>query len=379
MAWLVFAPVTTGAAAHYRVSGTTIGILSELFPLLYVLLAVPAGRAVDGSLRKWLGAGAVLSALGAVVRLGGTSRSGFAWVMAGQIIVAAAQPLLLNSVIALARRYLKPEDRPVGIALGSAGTFLGFVLAFVTGGALGAGRSGLLLVLGAAYATVGGAVLLVALAKSPCPFASEPSVTSAGWAEVRRLWGDPVMRGLVYFVFVGFGVFVSITTWAQPLLQPAGVNTTTADTLLTVMVLIGVGTSALLPPVVARKGIQLGALVTAGVATIAGCALLAAVPSVATAAVALGLVGFFLLPGLPVMLEIAERRCGEGAAAGAGLLWLAGNAGGIVVAVVSGAFEGTPWLAFSTLAVVVALAAPTAGRLRGRLALVPAPGASPAR
>jgi predicted MFS family arabinose efflux permease len=367
MAWLAFAPVTTGAAAHFRVSTSTIGLLSEIFPLLYVLLAMPAGRAVDRSLGNWLGTGAVLSALGTVLRLAGTTRSGFAWVLAGQVVVAAAQPLLLNSVTALARRYLAPADRPVGIAICSAGTFLGFVLAFVTGAAIGAARVNDLLALGAAYAAVGGAVLVVALVRTPCPFGSERSSSLAGLAELRQLWGDPVMRGLVYFVFVGFGVFVSLTTWAQPLLKPAGVSTATADTLLTAMVIAGVVSSAVVPPFIARRGLQLPALVAGGVATIVGCGLLAAVPGVVGGAVGLCLVGLFLLPGLPVMLEVAERRSGDGAAAAAGLIWLAGQGGGIVVAVACGALEGTPWLAFSLLAVVVVSAVPAASHLRGRL------------
>lgn len=366
MAWLAFAPVTTGAAAHFRVSTSTIGLLSEIFPLLYVLLAMPAGRAVDRSLRKWLGTGAVLSAIGTVLRLAGTTRSGFAWVLAGQVVVAAAQPLLLNSVTALARRYLAPADRPVGIAICSAGTFLGFVLAFITGATIGA-RVNDLLLLGAAYAAAGGAALVVALVRTPCPFGGERSSSLAGLAELRQLWADPVMRGLVYFVFVGFGVFVSLTTWAQPLLQPAGVSTSTADTLLTAMVIAGVASSAVLPPVIARRGLQLPSLVAGGVATIVGCGLLAAAPGVVGGAVGLCLVGLFLLPGLPVMLEVAERRSGDGAAAAAGLIWLAGQGGGIVVAVACGALEGTPWLAFSLLAIVVVSAVPAASHLRGRL------------
>jgi cyanate permease len=290
-------------------------------------------------------------------------------VLAGQVVVAAAQPLLLNSVTALARRYLAPADRPVGIAICSAGTFLGFVLAFVTGAAIGAARVNDLLVIGAAYAAVGSAALVVALARTPFLSGSQRSSSLAGLAELRQLWADPVMRGLVYLVFVGFGVFVSLTTWAQPLLQPAGVSTGTADTLLTAMVIAGVVSSAVLPPAIARRGLQLPALVTGGVATIVGCVLLAAFPGVVGGALGLCLVGLFLLPGLPVMLEVAERRSGDGAAAAAGLIWLAGQGGGIVVAVACGALEGTPWLAFSLLAIVVVSAVPAATHLRGRLSV----------
>lgn len=369
MAWLTFAPVATGAARSFAVSTSTIGVLSEVFPLVYVLGAMPAARALDKSLRGWLAGGALLSALGTVVRLGGGGRSGFVWVMAGQVLVAAAQPLLLNAVVALARRYLVPADVPTGIAVGSAGTFLGFVLAFVVGGTIGSGHIGALLQVDVAYALAGAAVLAVALWRSPLPPGAIPGQSGAGLGELRRLWHDPVMRGLIYLVFVGFGAFVALVTWAQPLLQPAGVTTGTADGLLTLMVLAGVATSALLPTFIARRGRQLFALVAGGVATICGCLLLAVAPGVTSAAVALVVTGLLLLPGMPIMLEIAERVSTAGAAAGAGVLWLAGNAGGIVVSVVVGAVEGTPWLAFVALAGVIALAAPPAARLRGRLAV----------
>jgi predicted MFS family arabinose efflux permease len=299
---------------------------------------------------------------------GSHDAAGFAWVMAGQVVVAAAQPLLLNSVTALARRYLRPEDRPAGIAIGSSGTFVGFVLAFALGAVFGAARLDLLLVIGAAYAVAGAAVLVVVLVAVPCADQEQLRSALTGLREVRRLWSDPVLRRLLYFGFVGFGVFVSLTTWAQALLKPAGVSAATTDTLLMAMVLGGVVSSAVLPPVVAQKGLQLPALVTGGVMTIAACALLAAAPGVASGAAAMCAVGFFLLPGLPIMLEVAERRSGDAAVAAGALLWLAGQAGGIVVALVSGAVEGIPWLAFAVLAAVVVLVAPAAARLRGSLA-----------
>ncbi len=372
MAWLVFAPVTTGAAQHFHVPTSSIGLLSEVFPLVYVVLGLPAGRAVDRSLRTWLAVGAVLNVVGALLRLGGLSDQGFGWALAGQVLVAGAQPLMLNSVTALARHYLKPKDRPTGIAIGSGGTFTGFVLAFAAAAVLGAGRAGLLLVVGAVYAVVGSAALLLALWRSPAPFApAQGSAPAPQRGDVRRLLADPVMRGLVAFVFVGFGVFVSLTTWAQPLLQPAGVTAAMTDTLLGFMVLAGAISSAAVPPWVARRGWQLPTLVVGGVATIGACGLLALAPGVVDAGVSLFTVGVLLLPGLPVMLEVAERRCGHQAAAGAGLLWLAGNTGGIVVAVVAGLLEGSPDWAFTALALTVIAAVPAATRLRGRLSSSP--------
>ena len=73
MLWLTYAPITTGAAHHYGVSESAIGWLSELFPLLYVVLALPAGVALDRWFRPALMVGAVLTAIGGVVRLGWSS------------------------------------------------------------------------------------------------------------------------------------------------------------------------------------------------------------------------------------------------------------------------------------------------------------------
>ena len=47
--WLTFTPVTTPSAHFYGVSVSDIGWLSEIFPLLYVVLGVPAPR------RCWTG------------------------------------------------------------------------------------------------------------------------------------------------------------------------------------------------------------------------------------------------------------------------------------------------------------------------------------
>ncbi len=61
--------MTQDAARHFGVSIGAIGWLSQVFPLVYVLLAVPAGIALDRFLRPALVVGAVLTASGAFLRL----------------------------------------------------------------------------------------------------------------------------------------------------------------------------------------------------------------------------------------------------------------------------------------------------------------------
>ena len=164
MLWLTFTPITTPAAHHYGVSVNDIGWLSEIFPLLYVVLAVPAASLLDRWFRPALAAGAVLTAVGGVVRLGGDT---FAWALAGQLLIAIAQPLILNAVTGLASAYLSRSSRPLGIAIGSAGIFLGMLLSLVLGSAIGGAHLHTLLVIGAVFGVVAAVAMLVAFALSP--------------------------------------------------------------------------------------------------------------------------------------------------------------------------------------------------------------------
>ncbi len=136
MLWLTFAPVTTEAAKHYGVSVGAIGALSAVFPALYVLLAIPAGFALDRWFKGAVLVGAALTALGGLLRLVGDD---YTWVLVGQLVVAVAQPLVTNSVAKLAGAYTSEEDRPMAIAVCSAGLFAGLLLAFATGAAFGGG------------------------------------------------------------------------------------------------------------------------------------------------------------------------------------------------------------------------------------------------
>ncbi len=128
LVWLNFAGVTTVAAERYEVSENAIGWLAQVFPLLYVVLAIPAGLILDRWFRSGLIAGAVLTTLGALLRLVGDD---YGWLLAGQIVASVAQPLVLNAVTGITGRYLAKKDRPTGIAVGTASTFAGIMIAFL--------------------------------------------------------------------------------------------------------------------------------------------------------------------------------------------------------------------------------------------------------
>jgi predicted MFS family arabinose efflux permease len=153
-------------------------------------------------------------------------------------------------------------------------------------------------------------------------------------------------------------VFVALSTFAQPLLEPAGVDEATAGLILIANVVAGVVGCAVVPIWANRRGRELTVLTASLLVTAVACVLLGLVPGVVIGFLALALIGFGLLPALPIVLELTERRSGASEGTAAGLMWLAGNLGGLVVAAIVGVLVDQPLLAFLLLAVLSLLTLP---------------------
>jgi fucose permease len=95
-----------------------------------------------------------------------------------------------------------------------------------------------------------------------------------------------------------------------------------------------------------------------------GCVALAVVPGAVVGFLALLLVGLLLVPALPIVLELTERRAGEAEGTAAGLVWMAGNLGGLVIASIVGLLVDHPTPAFLVTAVAAVVAVPGALALR---------------
>ncbi len=353
--WLTYAPVTTAAAEHYDVSVTAIGWLANVFPLLYVVLAVPAGLALDRRPGAALGWGVALTAVGGLVRLVGDS---FGWALAGQLLVAVAQPFVLNAITGVVA-VLPERSRPTGIAIGSGGLFLGMVVALGAGAAVGGDQLVALMVGEAAVAVAAAAAFLLVRRSSPAPV----PVVSGEPGELRAVWTDPVLRRVAQLAFLGFGVFIGLVTWLQALLEPRGVSETEAGTIITVAVAVGAVGSMVVAAVFEDRGLEVLLLRLALVAAVVGCVLLAVASGVAVATVGAVLAVLALLTALPWLLSLCERRADGSVASATALLWLAGNLGGLLVAVVVGALVDYPAMAFLLMAAVALGALPL---VRGR-------------
>src|SRR5436305_1946429 len=170
------------------------------------------------------------------------------------------------------------------------------------------------------------------------------------------------MRTLSGLAFVGFGVFVVLATWLQTLLHPAGISEQSAGVLLVAMVVAGITGCALLPPLIARRGAERAFMRSAVLTSALGCAALGAFTMLGARAGVITLMGLIMLPALPVILTAAERLAGSAEGTAGAIIWMAGNFGGLVVALIVQGLVHHPLAAFLSMAAAPLLGVPLAAR-----------------
>jgi MFS family permease len=358
--WLSFAAIDTDAARVLHVDVATVGDLAIIFPFVYIVLALPTGRWLDARFGQALSAGAVLTGVGSLVRL--VSPASFAWQAAGMLVIAAGQPLVLNSITKVAARYFPAEERATAISIGTAALFVGILGAVLTAGPLfDAGGLPLLLAAQAAPSVLA-AVLVVITARAHPAYAEDPSVS----VSLRWLLRDRFMWTLAALVFIGMGTYNALATWLQPILDHFG-EAAAAGKLIAVLTFAGVLGAAVIPPAVAARDLRRAALLTALVASAVAFGASALEHNLIWLGAWFFLEGLLLLACLPVVLDWSEVHAGpERQGAAVGFLMMAGNLGGVVLALIVQAAVVNPYLALGVMGAAALAGLPVALRLPAR-------------
>ena len=252
-------------------------------------------------------------------------------------MIAAGQPLVLNSITKVAARYFAPEERATAISIGTAALFVGILAAVLMAGPLfDAGGLPLLLGVQAVPAVLATALVVIAL-RTPPAFPDDPAVSLS----LRWLAGDRFMWVLAALVFIGMGTYNAVATWLQPILAHFGEGAA-AGNLIAVMTFAGIIGAAVLPTSIAardrRREMLLAALVVSAVSFVA----IAVNHNVFWLGAWLFAQGFLLLASLPVVLDWSDVHAGpERQGAAVGFLMMSGNLGGLLLVLVVQALIGT--------------------------------------
>jgi predicted MFS family arabinose efflux permease len=358
--WLSYAFIATQAHRSMGVSVATVGDLAAIFPLMYVVLALPSGRWLDARFERALGVGAVLTGGGGLVRLLGPASFGLA--LTGQFVIAVGQPLVLNSITKVAARYFPEHERTTAISIGSVSLYVGILAAAVSSRPLyDAGGLRLGLITQAVVGTVAMVWVVLAL-RVPPSFRGDPAVAvSLRWlARDRFMW---VLAGLL---FVGMGVFNAVATWLDTIMSHFG-HAAASGYEFAILTIAGIIGAAVLPERAAMRDSRRRMLQVTLIVSAVAFGAIAAVHSVVFIGVVLAIQGFVLLAALPVVLDWSELHTGpERAGAAVGFLLLAGNLGGLVLLLLVQVVIGSPVAALGVLSLAALAGLALSTRLPAR-------------
>jgi predicted MFS family arabinose efflux permease len=360
--WISFASVSGRAAQAFHTTDLSIGLLVSVGPLCSAALSIPGGVIADrfGYRTPLLWAGLATSLFAFLRPLAG----GFPALLILTIGLLLPQPFLINAVADLVNRHFPEQEAATATGVGTMAIFLGITLGLV----VTPGLASMLGVRGSqvAFAAVSLAALGVfwRLTLGPVPDRLiSPEELSMRQALARVLRSATQWR-LSVALFLGFGLYLGITTWLEEMLKPRGIDETGAGLVAGTITIAGMVGSVLLGA--ASDGIRRRKpfLVTAGVAAAPTLWLLGHLGSLGPLVGAAFMLGFFLLAALPIAIAVASEDPSLGPQVGStavGVMLLAGNLGGAAMVIGMGMLKsargdfGAAVALISALAVVVAL------------------------
>jgi MFS family permease len=133
--WLTHAPIARAADVYYKghfnpSSFFNIDFLASSYMFFYIIICIPASYFIDTfGIVKGVGLGAILTMTGAVIKaVAGTS---YYTVMTGQIILAIAQPFVINAATAVTARWFPVRERALATGFATLALYLGILIAML--------------------------------------------------------------------------------------------------------------------------------------------------------------------------------------------------------------------------------------------------------
>jgi sugar phosphate permease len=342
--WLNFAAIDTFIEERFSITASSVMWFTLVFPLVQVLLSMPAGMVIDKKGFKYgVGIGALFTGVFAMLRLVNTDS--FTVLLISQIGIAIGQPFVLNGVTKLVVTWFPQKEEATAVGLGSLALLVGMMVVLGATPALVQylGFETMLLIYGALG--VLGILLFFLLAKpqpATPPREIEVQQEITGWQGIKHIlkMRDFVILGFI--ALVGIGVFNGLATWLEKILNELHqIPMTDAGIISAILVLSGILGCIIIPlisdKIMRRKPFLLLASAIGAVSIIA----LMVAKGYAANMVNGIFLGFFLISALPIMLTMSAEITGARfAGISVGYLQLLGNAAAVAIVPIMESMRG---------------------------------------
>jgi predicted MFS family arabinose efflux permease len=334
LAWLTFAPITTDTAALFHVTEFDVSLLSLVWPVVFVILAIPVGIFIDKKgFTISIRIAAVFLAVFSVLRIAAPLMdNNFTVLLISSTGAAVSQPFIFGSITKLAVSWFPQRERGLATGLGTIGLFLGMMLALILIPFLylGLGIAKMLMVLGLLCCAGAFFFFIIGREGTMTDLAESENFTLKDLLTLSKRRDFAILE---YGFFVTIGGFTAILTWLQVMLNSLhGISIDDAG-IIGGMIIIGGIIGSIAIPALSDKihKIKILVVIDLAVGTI-GFYFIGVFSSFLLLVVTSFIVGFFLMSALPLVLEISNRIAGTGMEGRASsMLWFFSQVGSILL------------------------------------------------
>ncbi len=236
--WLTHAPIERAAEVYYKgrfnpASIFNIDFLATSYMVIYLAASIPASYFIDTfGIVKGVGLGSLIMAAGALVK--GFSGYSFNLVLAGQVLLAIAQPFIINAATAVAARWFPVRERAIATGLATLAQYLGILGVMLITPMLissspaaadyGSGIGRMLKIYGL-ITVAASAISLILLRERPHDHTIDEGAERFNFAQgLRHIFGLRDMWFMVILFTIGLGIFNAISTMVDSVAAYIGVD-----------------------------------------------------------------------------------------------------------------------------------------------------------
>ncbi|MGV3667586.1 MAG: MFS transporter [Leptospira bouyouniensis] len=333
--WLTFAPIAREAKEFFQVSALQIDLLSLIFLVVFVFIAIPASYVIDTyGVKIGVGFGALLTGVFGLLK--GFYATDYTMVFVCQLGLAIAQPFLLNAVTKISVLWFPIQERATSVALGTLAQFLGIIIVMIlTPILLHSGQTIPQVMQVYGFVSMLCAILFLVLVKEKPP--TSPSTHGEDhelpfFEGISFLWKQADMKKILFLFLIGLGVFNAVSTCIDQICEIKGLTTEESGLVGGVMLIAGIFGGVIIPPISDKIQKRKLFLIIAMVGFMAGLSIFVLLEGFITLLFGSIVIGFFLLGiGAPIGFQYcAEITSPAPESTSQGLLLLVGQVSGIL-------------------------------------------------
>jgi MFS family permease len=311
--WLNFAAIDTYVEMHLQISAMRTSTLTIVFPLIFMILSIPAGIIIDKKGFKYgVGIGTVLTGVFAIIRL--ASPNSYGMLLFTQIGISVGQPFVLNAITKLSITWFPKKEEATAVGLGSLSLFLGMIVGLGLTPFLvqSLGFHTMILIYGI-LGIIGIAIFFLFVKPEPSIFLKHEGIGEVSyWDGIKKISKIRDFIILGFIALIGIGVFNGLLTWLEKILTELhNMSMVNAGNISSILVFSGMFGCIIIPiisdKIRKRKPFLMLASIV-GVATL--LILMFAVSFLANVANAV-IMGFFVVSTLPIMLTMSAEITGR--------------------------------------------------------------------